>query len=83
MVQILEHFFSLQKEMLNFLQNETEGMPEKYQLQLSDEKFIDSWAFLANITNHLNILNIKFQAKKQNISQVVGYIEDLHETCVV
>ena len=43
-------------------------MTEKYQLQLSDDKFIGLLTFLTDISTHLNILNMKLQGKKQNIS---------------
>ncbi|XP_076804676.1 general transcription factor II-I repeat domain-containing protein 2-like [Clavelina lepadiformis] len=79
----LKHFFSLRKEILNFLQNEIEGTTETYQIQLSDDKFIGSLAFLTDISNHFNILNMKLQGKKQNISQLVGHIEGFRKKLVL
>ena len=49
----LKHFFALRKEILYFLQSEKEATNKKYQIQLSDDKFIGSLAFLTNINNHL------------------------------
>jgi len=37
--------------------------------------FIRSLAFLADLTSHLNVLNLKLQGKGQNISHLVGHIE--------
>ena len=54
----LKHFFALGKEMY-FLQSETEATTKEYQIQLSDDKFIGSLAFLTDISNHLNMLNFK------------------------
>ena len=57
------------------MQSETEASTKEYQIQLSDDKFIGSLAFLTDISNHLNMLNLKLQGKKQFISQPVGHIE--------
>lgn len=59
---------------MTFIQNQIGGTTE-YVIQLNDDKFIGSLAFLTDITNHLNILNLKLQGRKQNISQLVGYVE--------
>ena len=70
----LQHFFSLRKEILFFLRDEVEGM-EKYEILLSDEKFIASLAFVTDFTSQLNILNKKLQQKDQNICILFGHIE--------
>ena len=57
------------------MQNETEETTEEYKLQLNDDKFIGSLPFLTDISNHLFIINMKLQGKKQNKSQLVERIE--------
>ena len=48
---------------------------EKYEILLSDEKFIASLAFVTDFTSQLNILNKKLQQKDQNICILFGHIE--------
>ena len=79
----LKHFFALRKEILYFLQSETEATTKEYQIQLSDDKFIGSLAFLTDISNHLNMLNLKLSGKKQFISQLVGHIEGFRKKLVL
>ena len=54
---------------MDFFKNETEGTTEEYQIRLSDNKLIGSLAFLTDISNHLNILNVKLKGKKQQQQQ--------------
>ena len=78
----LKHFFALRKEILYFLQSE-KATTKEYQIQLSDVKFIGSLAFLIGISNHLNMVNVKLQGKKQFISQLVGHIEGFRKKLVL
>ena len=78
----LKHFFALRKE-IYFLQSETEATTKEYQIQLGDDKFIGSLAFLTDISDHLNMLNLKLQGKKQFISQLVGHIEGFRKKLVL
>ena len=66
--QNIERFIFFVKRNIKFSAEETEGTTEEYQLQSRDDKFIGSLAFLTNINNHLNILNVKLQCKKIHIS---------------
>ena len=79
----LKHFFALRKEILYFLQSETEATTKEYQIQVSDDKFIGSFAFLTDISNHLNMLNLKLQGKKQFISKLVGHIKGFRKKLVL
>ena len=79
----LKHFFALIKEILYFLQSETEATTKEYQIQLSHDEFIGFLAFLTDISNHLNMLNLKLQGKKQFISQLVGHIGGFREKLVL
>ena len=46
-----------------------------YQTQLRDKNFLCKLAFLADITMHLNVLNLRLQRRNQNISHLVGHAE--------
>jgi hypothetical protein len=37
--------------------------------------FLRSLAFVADLTSHLNVPNLKLHGKGQNISHIVGHIE--------
>ena len=78
----LKHFFALRKE-IYFLQSETEATTKEYQIQLRDDKFIGSLAFLTDISNHLNMLNLKLLGKKQFISQLVGHSKGIRKKLVL
>ena len=79
----LKHFFALRKEILYFMQSETEATTKEYQIKLSDDKFIGTLAFLTDISDHLNMLNLKLQGKKQFISQLIGHIDGFHMKLVL
>ena len=64
--QNIETFLFFVKRNIKFSADETEETNEEYQLQSRDDKFISSLAFLTNISNNLNILNMKLQGKKYN-----------------
>jgi hypothetical protein len=66
--------FALRKEILLFLQ--TENLKQEFQRELQGLRFTPSLAFLADLTSHLNILNLKLLGKRQNISHLVGHSKD-------
>jgi hypothetical protein len=66
-------FSALRKEITLFLH--TENLGQEFQRELQDTGFIRSLAFLADLTSHLNVVNLKLQGKGQNISHLVGHIE--------
>ena len=72
--KVLKHFFGLPKNILSFL---TEELSEThvYQPQLSDKNFLCKLAFLADITMHLNVFNLRLQGQNQNISHLVGTLK--------
>jgi hypothetical protein len=41
--------------------------------------FIHFLAFLADLTSHLNVLNLTFQGKWQNTPHLIGHIEGSHK----
>ena len=72
--KVLKHFFGLRKDILSFLTEELSAT-HVYQTQLSDKNFLCKLAFLIDITLHLNVLNLRFQGRNQNISHLVGHAE--------
>ncbi|XP_023723809.1 protein FAM200A [Cryptotermes secundus] len=69
----LQQMFGLRNEILAFLRNENIG--HEYQENPKEILFLNNFAFLTDLTSHLNALNLKLQGKKQNISQLYGHIE--------
>jgi hypothetical protein len=69
--------FCAKKRILLFLQ--TENLGQEFQWELQDMEFISSVTFVADLTSHLHILNLKLQGKGQNISHLVGHIEEFRK----
>jgi hypothetical protein len=65
--------FALRKEILLFLQ--TENLKQELQKELQGMTFTPL-AFRADLTSHLNTLNLKLQCKRQNIYHLVGHSKD-------
>jgi hypothetical protein len=57
----LQRFFAPRKEIILYLQ--TENLGQEFQRELQDMGFICSLAFLADLTSHSNVLNLKYQDK--------------------
>ena len=72
--KILKHFFGLRKDILSFLTEELSEI-HVYQTQLRDKNVLYKLAFLADITMHLNVLNMRLHERNQNISHLVGHVE--------
>ncbi|KAJ8893855.1 hypothetical protein PR048_006456 [Dryococelus australis] len=70
----LTAIFAIRKEIAEFL--ETAGKIEyDYLEKHKNEEWLCTLAFLTDITEHLNILNLKLQGKKQNMYQLISHIE--------
>ena len=70
----LQQFFSLRNEILNFLEElnaETDGFKDL----LQDVNFLKGLAFLTDITQHLNKLNLSLQGRNQTIASLYGFID--------
>ncbi|CAN7942760.1 unnamed protein product [Ixodes hexagonus] len=61
----LKQFFDLRKEIDTFMKSKNRAIAE-----LSDEKWLHSLAFLTDITDHLNCLNVKLQGKHKLITRM-------------
>ncbi|PNF24012.1 hypothetical protein B7P43_G08632 [Cryptotermes secundus] len=46
---------------------------------LEDVEFLRNLAFLTDITQHLNVLNLQLQGKKQTICQMVHFVDSFHK----
>ena len=53
--------FSLREEILSFLRDEKIPKREDFQQKLADANFLCALAFLTDITDHLNNLNLRLQ----------------------
>jgi len=60
---VLRRFFSLRQEITLFMAMKDNDVP-----QLSDPSFLSDLAFLTDVTQHLNELNLKLQGSKQVIT---------------
>jgi len=47
-----------------------------------DKQFLCSLAFLTDISQHLNKLNLQLQGKKQTISKIIGFLDRLRKKLV-
>ena len=59
----------MRDELAKFVREKGMAVPE-----LNDQKWMADFAFLVDITNHLNILNLKLQAKNQLINVLYNHI---------
>lgn len=64
----LERFFILRKEILEFLKMNIKTDTTYLENQMVDKQLLCSLAFLTDISQHLNKLNLQLQGKKQTIS---------------
>ena len=67
--KVLDRFFDLREEIAMFME-----MKEKAVAELQDAKWISDLAFLTDLTNHLNELNVSLQGKRQIITQMYDEI---------
>lgn len=62
---VLKRFFELTEEIDLFMSSRGKSLP-----QLTNEDWIRDLAFLVDITNHLNILNVSLQRRSQVVTQL-------------
>lgn len=70
----LNRFFAIRKEIPIFLKNEVKSDTADLEKLFQDSKFLSELAFLVDITQHLNELNLKLQIQKQTISNLMHHI---------
>lgn len=70
----MERFFAIRKEIPPFLNkyvsSDTTELEEKFQ----DPEFLRQLAYITDLTNHLNSLNLSLQGRNQTVSDLVGII---------
>ena len=66
----LKRFFALREEIALFMAMKDHDVPE-----LGDEKFIADLAFLTDLTDHLNTLNLTLQGPKQVITSMYDCVK--------
>ena len=81
--KVLKHFFGLRKEILSFFEDELMESTNTFQAQLRSIEFLCHLAFLTDMTNHLNVLNLNLQGKGQSISHLVGHVEGFRSKLVL
>ncbi|KAJ8879269.1 hypothetical protein PR048_019876 [Dryococelus australis] len=67
-------FFPIRKEITEFLET-AKKIEYDYLEELQNEELLCTLAFLTDITEHPNILNLKLLGKKKNICQLMSHIE--------
>jgi len=70
----LQQFFSLRNEILNFLE-ELSADTDGFKGLLQDVNFLKGLAFLTDITQHLNKLNLSLQGRNQTIASLYSFID--------
>ena len=61
--KILKHFFGLRKEILSFFEEKLVDSTGNFQVQLQSTEFLCGIAFLTDMMNHLNMVNLSLQGK--------------------
>ncbi|PNF38714.1 hypothetical protein B7P43_G16721, partial [Cryptotermes secundus] len=77
-VRWLSRFFEIRHEIATFLREKVTNSAEP-QNDLEDVEFLRNLAFLTDITQHLNVLNLQLQGKKQTICQMFGFVDSFRK----
>lgn len=72
--QCLQRFLALRKEIPLFLKNDISSDTSELQDKMRDPQFLADLAFLTDMTQHLNELNLKLQGKNHNIANLYGNV---------
>uniref|UniRef100_K7FGN3 HAT C-terminal dimerisation domain-containing protein n=1 Tax=Pelodiscus sinensis TaxID=13735 RepID=K7FGN3_PELSI len=68
--KVLARFLSLREEIKEFLKSTNQNFK-----QLEDSSWLMDLAFLADITDKLNILNLELQGKDKHVAQMIGSVK--------
>lgn len=67
-------FFAIRKEIPAFLNEYVSSDTTELERKLKDPEFLRQLAFLTDLTNHLNSLNLSLQGRNQTVSDLTGKI---------
>ena len=81
--KVLKHIFGLRKGILSFFEDQLMDSTNTFQAQLRSIEFLCGLAFLTDMKNHLNVLNLNLQGKEQSIFYSVGHVEGFRSKLVL
>jgi hypothetical protein len=70
----LQRFFALRQEIQTFLRERVTSDTKQYVEKLDDPEFLSQLAFLTDISQHLNVLNIQLQGRNQVVCKLVSLV---------
>lgn len=70
----MERFFAIRKEIPAFLNKYVPSDTTELEVKFQDPEFLRQLAFLTDLTNHLNSLNLSLQGRNQTVSDLIGII---------
>ena len=75
----LEKFFAIRKEIFLFLQEQLPEKSNEYKYFFEDLDSLCELALITDVTNQLNILNLKLQKTDQIISQFFSHVDSFRK----
>lgn len=81
--KFLEKFFAIRKEIFLFLQTELPAKFDEFKFFFENLDSLCELAVITDMTNHLNILNLKLQKTDQIISQLVSHVDSFRRKLVL
>lgn len=78
----LEKFFAIRKEIFLFLQEQS-SLKKEFETFFSDLESLSELAVITDLTNHLNLLNLKLQKANQNISQLISNVDSFQRKLLI
>ncbi|XP_074026226.1 EPM2A-interacting protein 1-like [Leptinotarsa decemlineata] len=70
----MERFFAIRKEIPAFLNKYVSSDTTELEEKFKDPEFLRQLAFITDLTNHLNKLNLSLQGRNQTVSDLIGMI---------
>jgi len=72
--KVLERFWAIRKELQVFLSEQKSAKAKQFMEFMQNEEKMDAVAFLADITSHLNDLNLKLQGKNNTVCELMSAV---------
>ncbi|XP_072389291.1 general transcription factor II-I repeat domain-containing protein 2A-like [Diabrotica undecimpunctata] len=70
----MERFFAIRKVIPAFLNKYVSSDTTELEEKFKDPEFLRQLAFITDLTNHLNMLNLSLQGRNQTVSDLIGMI---------